>query len=246
MKKALLFVSLIGFALGVYAQSVVVNATSFTISASKVLYVGASDTTFELVAPLKVTNTSGSPINVYVKKIIVDTLATSSNFFCLAGGVCFGSNTYTSSPTFMAVSVGSPDTVLGDYEPNGVIGTSRIRYLIYNKSNALDSASILITFQTTSLAGIAPEVANGETKISAAYPNPSNTAANFTYSLSRDVKKAHVKIYDMLGAQVNQISLEGNQNSVQVNTAGMVPGIYFCSFVTDDKLVTTQRLIVTH
>src|ERR1017187_1337696 len=151
MKKVLLYLMLGFVTLSLHAQTTV-NATSFSISTSSLTYTGTVDS-FELVAQIKISNLTANPVNVIFSRHIVKNLTGTVNFFCVASGVCYDSSTYI-GPTPLTVKKASPDTLLGDYEPNGLAGTTKIRYHFYNQANLSDSASLLITFTTISLAGI--------------------------------------------------------------------------------------------
>lgn len=67
------------------------------------------------------------------------------------------------------------------------------------------------------------------------FPNPFNNSFTFDYRIDKTFDKASLIILNVLGQQVQEISLSGSLGRIQVQT-DLAPGVYFVSILTDDDL----------
>lgn len=245
MKKLLLLASACALTFSSGAQSVGNNnhtaATSFQITPIATEIWGTTQDAV-LVGLLKVRNTSSTSKTVNLEKIIIDTVPGTLNSFCW-GQYCWPDNIYL-SPSPSVIPAGAVDsTFRGDYTVQNQLGTSIVRYLFTDKNNGADSVSIVIKYHVTPT-GISNK-AQAESKITAS-PNPANGMTFIGTSLAPQVQKAKIVIHNMIGAVVDEIALDPKEIGVLLVTENYQPGIYFYSLVTDNKTVSTRKLVVSH
>ncbi len=98
------------------------------------------------------------------------------------------------------------------------------------------------------ITGVSPVFTNIPNKINLAqnYPNPFNPITNINFSLPNN-KFVILKIYDILGSEVNRIINErknAGTYSVQFNGNDLPSGIYFYSLLLDGKVADTKRMVL--
>ncbi|MCE3007464.1 MAG: T9SS type A sorting domain-containing protein [Bacteroidetes bacterium] len=77
------------------------------------------------------------------------------------------------------------------------------------------------------------------------YPNPANQFATLQYELQNGFSAATVRVYDMLGKEVEKFVLEQANGSLRLSVKNYQPGIYFCSLEVAGKIVQSRKLIVS-
>ena len=127
------------------------NSQSLTLSDSNgdipnnsdVNYYGGPDDL--LTSYVFVTNNSAISIDVKVKKVELDIVPGSINYFCW--GMCFPPEVYVSPyPISIASGETNDSDFSGDYMPNGAIGTSKIRYVFFDDNNPSDSVCVNVLY----------------------------------------------------------------------------------------------------
>jgi len=83
-------------------------------------------------------------------------------------------------------------------------------------------------------------------EFSEAYPNPASQYVSFDYLIPNANTKAKVVIYNILGKEVKDIAFPEQSGTLKANTSDLVEGIYFYSFVINNKSEVTQKLIIKH
>jgi hypothetical protein len=204
---------------------------------SDVIYSGvpADD---EIVADkIAITNDSGNPVNVLVKKVEIQLVDSTSNTFCW--GLCFPPNVYI-SPDPIAIGPGQTNAsdFSGHYFPDGHGGLAIIRYVFYNQSDLTDS----VCFNAHYDIAVGIEEIASKVEISNAYPNPATSFTQFNYSVEPGVN-ATLIIRNVLGATINQMALAG-QGTARVATHNLTEGIYFYSVMVNGKSTQSGKLIV--
>ncbi|MES2592175.1 MAG: T9SS type A sorting domain-containing protein [Bacteroidota bacterium] len=163
--------------------------------------------------------------------------------FCF-GGLCYAHATNVSSLT---LTVAAGDTV--DYSENGFHAlftagnacvTRTVRYRFYNINNFADSASVTLRYLCAT--GVDEDVVEPAT-ISFAYPNPANSSVAFKYAMNGGTD-GKIIFYDMVGKAVKTVTLNDKQGTAKVNITDLTAGIYFYTFMVDQKAISTRKLIV--
>jgi len=187
-------------------------------------------------------NNSTSAIDIKIKKYEIDVTAGHDNFFCL--GSCFPPSVFE-SPNSVTIDAGA--TLPGesgfscDVEPNGIGGITTMAYTIFDANNENDSVHIIINFKIEPYSNSIFDL-TGEF-ISKAYPNPATDFVSFDYNFNSNAK-AGIKIHNMLGSEVMFIELTNSNNSITVPVGSLMEGVYFWSFIVDNKIIKTERLVI--
>lgn len=207
-------------------------------------WVGMSDPTVTLEFP--VTNTSSGSIKSRVRKTIITNASGQDVYFCYAA-TCYTPNTMLTpgAPIILAgQTFPNGNGTYGlrtDFDANGVLGQSIVRYTVYDSLNHSDSVNVTITYNVTANS-IKTNAAS--MFVSNASPNPASTAVNFSYDLN-GANSASVRFYNSLGNLVKTVTLPANSKSTQVDVSALEEGFYFYSVVADGKAITTRRLVIT-
>ena len=193
-----------------------------------------------------VTNTSSVGKSYKVKRTIFAIDAADATQFCW-GGLCYGFTTNLSSLT---LTVAPGDTV--DFVGNGFHGifnsgtasmTRFVHYNFYDVSAPGDSSGV--TVQYTTFVGInEQDKVNGT--ISNAFPNPSTSFVSIKYDMNEFSQNGKIVFYDMLGKKVKEVELADRKGTAKINVADMNAGLYFYTFVIDDKAIATKKVVISH
>jgi hypothetical protein len=230
MKKFALLLTMAFISSLAFGQSLVLNKHSDQLSGLP---------TDELVSTVTVTNVTGSPIDVKVRRIAISTVAGSDNWFCW--DLCYDPivNMSNGSKT-IAANNGTNTDFTGHINNNGAEGVSVIKYCFYNVANQADSTCMEVTYNAT-LTGVADASA---IKISNPYPNPANDNVTFNYSLP-NANKAAVKIYNMLGALVKTSTITDPTGKLTINTSDLRSGLYLYDLQVNGRSMKTGKFTVT-
>jgi len=241
MKKLYLsiyFLTLISFIS--YAQSLSLSNEGNPVANNSNVVFSGSYLDPEIVADMDVTNNSGSPIDVLVKKVEISILEGTVNTFCW--GLCFPPNIYV-SPDPIQIPAGTTNDIdfSGHYYPSGVAGLSIIRYVFFDQQNPSDS--VCFNSQFDGIVGIANP--GGQLLLTDARPNPANTLTSFDYSFPPDMN-ATIVFRNVLGSSIMNVNVPGSSGSLNIETGNLPEGVYFYSLVVNGKTYSTRKLIVAH
>jgi len=88
--------------------------------------------------------------------------------------------------------------------------------------------------------------ANGVNKLYQNTPNPFLQNTTIGYSLTENVQKAMICIYDMNGKQLKCTPLElAAHGNIIINSNEFKAGMYMYSLIVDEQLIDTKRMILT-
>ena len=192
---------------------------------------------------VQIKNISATTIDVKVRKIVCDTVPGSENSICW-GGSCFGASVYTSPSTVNFLANDLYSGFSADYTPLGHAGITLMRYKFYNINVSTDTICVYVQFNSM-IVGIS-ENTPIKASFSNSYPNPANNFTTFNYNLPNSNGNAKFVLRNLLGSTVKEIQLNDLQGSVNVPTNNLKSGVYFYSFIVDDKIVSTKKLVINH
>ncbi|HWY39088.1 MAG TPA: T9SS type A sorting domain-containing protein [Bacteroidia bacterium] len=250
MKKSLLIAAAVISVFFTKAQS------SFSVSVDTVPYPTAqhhyvfnTDTSNHAspteMLEFKIKNTSSSTKLIKIRKNTLVNAAGQDMYFCF-NQTCYGSGTVYSVASMAAgASLPNGNNSYGlrtEFDAWSVIGTSIVRYTIYDSTNTSDSMNITITYNVTGATGI--RNINSNVYVSNAAPNPASNVVNFTYDLGNMGNTTAVKIYNSLGTLVKTAMLNPLSKTTQVDVSGLEEGFYFYSVVSNDKVISTKRMVI--
>ncbi|MBU0487101.1 MAG: T9SS type A sorting domain-containing protein [Bacteroidetes bacterium] len=225
------------------AQNIVLmDHSDNSITNSTMTVSGDANTTIE--AHIKFMNNSSGALDIKVKKMEVSTISGTSNTFCYNGN-CYSPST-TVSPTAVTLSAGQIDSTnfWGDYSASGNVGSSSIMYIFFDVINPSDSSFVTVTYTAT--ANNISEASSLKSVISEPFPNPSRSSAKFQYCLARNAQEGKLIIFDLLGTIIEDITLPDREGVVSFETISIQNGVYFYSFIVDDKKLSTRKMIIKH
>ena len=165
--------------------------------------------------------------------------------FC-CGGLCY---TYTQNTSSQTLVCDPGDTL--DFVENGfhaifqsgpAMVTRLVHYQFYDVANNNDSTGITIRYNA--VVGV-NESARPVATIGNAFPNPAAAVTAIKYDMSEFAGKGKIVLHDMLGKTVKEIELADKAGTAKINVAELNAGVYFYSFVVDDKVVATRKLVVS-
>lgn len=241
MKKVLLslFLAASGV-LVVHAQSSGYNITDVnsTIINGQTLDVWADSNASLLTIDFDVTNTGTLLKNTYMERHELSIVPGTQNYFCW--DVCYPPFVGAST-TGVNINAGGTYT-LGtvDYQPQGQLGTSTIRYVIWDFQNPNDSVWFIVNWHITPVS--VEEHITGS--LFNAFPNPAYGQTQIKYELE-GADQAIIRIYNMLGEVIRNIPVNGTKGNLTVDVSSFQSGIYFYSLVSDEKILATKKFTVT-
>lgn len=188
-----------------------------------------------------ITNTTNFPIDVKIKKDVLQILPAAFNTFCW--GQCFAPDV-TLSP--IAITIESLATnsngFYSDYSALGENGISIIRFVFFDANNVNDSNHVFIKYYSTPTSVL--ETKKLVSEISNPFPNPATNYASFNYNLALDANDAKIVILNVAGVVVQEVALPPLSNKININLSNHTSGLYFYSFVVNGKTISTRKLII--
>ena len=179
-------------------------------------------------------------IPVRVKKIELDTVAGSENYFCWTS--CYLPQTYVGDTLHLAAGYTNKTNFSGDYDANGNVGKSRIMYVFYNDNDPNDSVAFVAEFYAGSSVGVfSNQKVSAQAKV---YPNPAKTSITLNYQLSKLTDNSKFELRNILGSVVKEIKLNSISGKRKIDISGLQNGVYFYTIRMDDKVVITNKIII--
>jgi hypothetical protein len=182
---------------------------------------------------MKVKNISASQQIVHCRKSYVYIVPGTDNAFCWAGN-CYTTMVASNSATMNPGDTNS--TFSAEYMPQGIAGTSIIKYKFYNDSG--DTAMFIIKYKiyTTGIESNA-----NEQIISHPFPVPAENFIN--YIVSDNISDLVIELHDITGKMVKTIKVN-NTGLLQISVSDLNSGIYFAEVKSGNRVIRTNRIIV--
>lgn len=214
---------------GASAQSFEVAGADSIISSSDLSPVAPP------AAYVYIRNVSSSVKTVKVLREIISKPAGHVTYFCW-GPSCYGPNTNESPDIIPLAETEVDSTFKGYVAPNGVTGTTKVRYCFQNADNPADQACITVThiFGTSAANDYVP--AERVTAIQAVYDPYSQT-------IRVDVSGGKIEVMNMLGQQV-PLTFRYDGSGMSADASNLKTGYYFL-FGKNEKGPWSARVIVT-
>lgn len=236
MKKVLLATIIALASFCTYAQIQLIN--------NNTTLVGGYTTINPIQAEIGVRNGGVSPINVHVRRTVINAVSGSRNNFC------WGINCYppsvSLSPTPQNILPGTTDNSFkGDYEPRNNPGISIIKYCFFALGEN-DTACATITFDATTATSIHSEVKKTVAQLSDAYPNPANTYSTFSWSLPHGTTATKFQVFNAIGGLVKEADIHTQEGQLTLHTNEMSEGLYICTLSSGGKKLVSRKLYVRH
>ncbi len=127
-------------------------------------------------------------------------------------------------------------------------GVYVVRYDVFDVNNATDMASVTITYNVSGDACSAVSIK--EQSISATMdamtPNPAAESTSMNYNIQSDFNKASIKLFAITGSLLKEIPLKENKGKVVLDVTEIPAGVYFYSLLVNEKVIHTNKLLVSH
>ncbi len=243
MKKIILFLSFFVFTF------CYVNAQSFSFTiGGEVLEdtvtvfpdtLGASVIEFTAV----VNNLTNVAVETKIARNEIHMVDSAYSDFCWAG-TCYPPQIDTSFQIQTIAAGGSSAELdfLAHYTPKGAIGISIIEYTVYNIDNPDENLKLVVRYDTS------PNDINENIIrniwVSDLYPNPASNYVIIDYDMPAEVKKASVKIVNLLGSVVKEQKIDVRNNNMKLDIFDLNGGVYFYSIKVNGEIYKTKKLII--
>ncbi len=225
------------------------SAQNLTLSRNSNIVANGDTLTFlggylnTIAATVDVKNNSTDTLSVKCRRTHIDVIHESKNSICWGGG-CWP-DTVSETPNPEVLDPGATNSMFsGDYLANGVAGISIIRYTFFDMSNTSDSVCFFAKF--ISLADFGLNETSNSLMIGGVYPNPADKACFIDYILPVAENNAKIIITDMVGNEVKIIPVKEKEGKMRIATYDMPEGVYFYSFIINNKAHYTKKLVVAH
>lgn len=240
MKKTVLILNLLLSSFLVFSQSLSLSNDNGPLANNGVMMV-SGDMYLPLAAIVHVTNNTGSNLEVKVKKVELDIVPGSLNYFCWY--LCYPPNVYVSPDTLVIPANGTVSDFSGDYDAMGMMGISKIRYVFFKNHVPDDSVCVEVWFNA-GYVGINETLPVG-IKFSSAYPNPASSVVHFDYSFPSNTSFTSIlRISNILGETVKEMQLLNSQGKLDIPVHELNDGLYFYSLFVNGSAIVTRKLVV--
>jgi hypothetical protein len=188
-----------------------------------------------------VKNINTIPVSIKVRKYDLSLMTNATSNICW-GPSCYPPFIYDTPDSVLLANGATDNTFRGDYVHGGVQGSSRVRYTFYNIDNPNDTLSFIVNY-TVGYVGIGDVIINTP-EISNAYPNPASGNVNFDYKLPASTKNAAIKVTNLLGTVIEELTLDKTEGKASFNVSSLKNGIYFYSLMINNSATTTRKFVV--
>ncbi|MCS6903809.1 MAG: T9SS type A sorting domain-containing protein [Bacteroidia bacterium] len=191
-----------------------------------------------------VKNVSSSPLNVKVMEIGRNVASDKVRINYCWAGLCLPSVKDVESEAEQ-IAANAESELKVDVYPENTVGLNQVTYRVFpvGSIEALD-----VTFKvniTTGSTSITRSINNATgATLSQPYPNPSSSISTINYHIPGNYKKAFLVVFDIFGKEIARLELERPSDAISLNVKKFNPGLYFCCLEVDNKVVSSQRLLV--
>lgn len=224
-----------------------VFSTHFLFAQSSLLITGDTvffgDPNFQMSNHLTVKNSASSPMSVLCRKTNLTIPSGAQTNFCWAGS-CFAAST-TVSPLSAIIPAGhsisypdDTDAHTGYYDAFGVNGIARVEYCFYNEQDPSDMTCVVVRYDGSGTSSLSDQLK--ENSISEFFPNP---AVNRVYLEHNLTKPGTLKVMDILGNIVKEVSLSGI-GTKYIFIGDLVKGIYFANLTIENEIQIVKKLVI--
>ncbi len=76
------------------------------------------------------------------------------------------------------------------------------------------------------------------------YPNPARECTFFEYSIPADCEKSIVRIYNIIGEEIERIEPDGLTGKIKINTFEYEPGLYIVKMINAGHEILSRKFRV--
>lgn len=192
-------------------------------------------------------NDTDVSLSVLVRKVEVDVIEGTINYFCW-NDFCLEGNVYeVDNP--IVLEPGETSTYAdfyADYWPMGIEGTSIIRYEFFSDRGDFDQVEVTVYYVIGEEEpnNVISYIDYSSAEFKSIIPNPAKNNTELSYSLPLGINKANIRIHSITGKIMNDISISPDSSKFNLDTSALTRGMYMLSLVVDGVVVGTRKLIV--
>lgn len=195
---------------------------------------GKADTVY-----FNIINLGDTAIDVRADRIGNDLTIGHGSFFCW--DLCY--DTVRDASLSTVTIEGGDTTTIARYvvlRPNGIDGFSSVT-MGFTDMGSGSFIQRTYVFKVGDAVTSVADVALPQVTLHLA-PNPATNLVNVRYSLPPSVSEATLQIVDLLGRQLDQVSLSQLQGTAQVNVGQLPRGLYLMRLQAKEETLLTRRL----
>lgn len=244
MKHILLVFSLVaGVFLSGFSQGLLLKDADGNDITNATLSVHGSPSASYLKAQIFLHNDGEEAIDIWARKIEQEVLPNTFNTFCWAD-FCFDVTVVESQAGLtLAAGATSIDTdFYGQYFPEGLSGTTIVKYEFFSRNESFETVSVTVTYTADATSASGPSLR--QTRISDPRPNPARDFTVFDYQLPSGVRSARLVVRNLTGSVVMEVPLDPSGSRLRLETSSLNNGIFLYSFVVNEQVILTKKLVV--
>lgn len=245
MKQILLFFFLFaGLVSSGYSEGLVIKDTDGNNITNGTLTVHGSPSASFIKGQVFLENDTEAAVEVWARKIEEEVVPNTFNTFCW-GDNCYD-NTVFESQGALSLAAGVTSVAsdfYGQYFPEGYSGTTIIKYEFFSRSEAFGTVSVTIHYTADATSAATPALQ--PTRISDPRPNPARDFTLFDYQLPPNTRSAKLIVRNLTGSVVAEVALDPAGSRLRLQTDDLGNGIFLYSFVVNDQVVLTKKLVVS-
>jgi len=250
MKKIITTLSLIAITVFGFSQSMELHYGGKNVSGDTITVpiVGGNPGS-QVHHEIDINNTSSNAVNFLVQRVILNPpLDPGCDLYFCTGFLCYPPNpsiVYNEPGPGTALAASTNLTGANGVIPHFDVGVNCCEtYVLYKVYNTLSpNDTVRVTMHYKCATGI-DDVAKVGGSISNAFPNPANAFVSIKYSVNDYSQKGKIVFYDMLGKSVKEVILQDKQGNVKINVSDLNSGVYFYTFVVNEKAILTKKLVI--
>lgn len=243
LMKAVFSLFIIFHSVFLYSQSLTISYKGIDVSNKEILAEGSSSDN-EIIAYLKINNTSAEQVLVKVRKIEISVINGSQNSFCF--GVCYAPSVYESIfPHTISAGGNTKDSIFSvTYCPCGIAGQTVIRYEVFDVNDPENKkVSVTVNFTGSPPSGIDKNSTARETFI--IYPNPCyHDQLTISFNRSGTLNFNRMILTTSSGIVLNSFTEIDHSDSFLVDVNNYPDGIYFLFLIGDKGAKRTEKIII--
>lgn len=190
-------------------------------------------------------NDAEASLEIWARKIEQDVLSNTFNTFCWSD-FCYDVSVFESQGalTLEAGATTIASDFYGQYFPEGLSGTTIVKYEFFSRSESFETVGVSVHYTADATSASGPVMR--QTRISDPRPNPARDFTLFDYQLPPDARSAKLVVRNLTGSVVMDISLDPAGSRLRLETNDLSNGIFLYSFVVNDQVILTKKLVVNH
>lgn len=196
------------------------------------------------LAEFFIVNPLSTDILVSVRKMEDKILAGAQNSFALVDKNIKADFSETENSLLIpAFLISNRGDFLIEYYSEGKSGTSIITYQFYSPDNLFEPVTLTVNFvsglfSSSGVESIPPRISDPR-------PNPARDFAVFDYSLPSGTRSARLVVRNLTGTVVLDVPLSATGSRVRIETNSLNNGVYLYSFVVNEQIMLTRKLVIS-